>query len=157
MKINLLLRRTLALGVALACGLAGARAQNFSLPWHTTDGGGGASTGGAFALTGTIGQPEAGAPLSGGAFSLSGGFWALPVAVQMPGAPLLSVSLSNGLVIVSWPWSTNAWRLERTTAFAAEPSSTVWTTVPLPYQTNAARVFITTPPVGAAYYRLQFP
>jgi hypothetical protein len=156
MKTNSILR-SLALGTLLLAGADHAGAQGLAMERHVSAGGGGASTGGAFALTGTVGQPDAGAPLSGGAFSLSGGFWALPVAVQMPGAPLLSVSLSNGLVIVSWPWSTNAWRLERTTAFAPEPSSTVWTTVPLPYQTNAARVFITTPPVGAAYYRLQFP
>lgn len=48
--------------------------QNFDLSWHTTDGGGGVSTGGGFELAGTIGQPDA-ATLSGGAFDLEGGFW----------------------------------------------------------------------------------
>ncbi|MBI1825577.1 MAG: hypothetical protein HY287_13185 [Planctomycetes bacterium] len=49
--------------------------EEFDLSWHTIDGGGAMrSTGGAFKLSGTIGQPDAGL-LSGGEFSLSGGFW----------------------------------------------------------------------------------
>ncbi len=50
----------------------------FDLSWFTIDGGGGAeSTGGDFALAGTIGQPDAGT-MAGGVFSLSGGFQAAP-------------------------------------------------------------------------------
>ena len=41
----------------------------------TVDAGGGTSTGGGFALSGTIGQPDASGALSGGAFELHGGFW----------------------------------------------------------------------------------
>jgi hypothetical protein len=48
----------------------------YSLTWNTIDGGGGVSSGAAFALAGTIGQPDAGAAMSSGAFSLIGGFWA---------------------------------------------------------------------------------
>ncbi len=47
-----------------------------AIDWFTIDGGGGKSTGGAFELTGTIGQPDAGGPMTGGTFSLTGGFWA---------------------------------------------------------------------------------
>jgi hypothetical protein len=50
----------------------------FDLTWNTIDGGGGASSGGGaggFQLAGTIGQPDAGGSLSGGAFTLVGGFW----------------------------------------------------------------------------------
>jgi hypothetical protein len=48
----------------------------YGLSWWTVDGGGimGAS-GGGFTLAGTAGQPDAGGPLSGGSFSVSGGFW----------------------------------------------------------------------------------
>lgn len=49
-------------------------AQDFSLDWHTFDGGGGYSAGGGFELEGTIGQPDTGF-MSGGAFELDGGFW----------------------------------------------------------------------------------
>jgi len=40
----------------------------------TIDSGGGTSSGGAWSLSGTIGQPEPGT-LSGGSFALAGGFW----------------------------------------------------------------------------------
>ena len=55
-----------------------AGAQPFDLSWHTFDAGGGMnSTGGAFALSGTIGQADAQTPqvMAGGAFQLVGGFW----------------------------------------------------------------------------------
>lgn len=43
----------------------------------STIGGGGLSTGGEFSLSDTIGQPDAGpSVLSGGEFSIEGGFWA---------------------------------------------------------------------------------
>jgi len=55
-----------------------AAAQSFDLSWNTIDGGGGTAGGGAFQLSGTIGQPDAGSPtspLTGGGFTLIGGFW----------------------------------------------------------------------------------
>lgn len=71
--------RRLATAALLGCLLVpvGA-AQSFDLSWFTIDGGGGASQGGAFVLRGTIGQADAGSPASpitGGGFSLVGGFW----------------------------------------------------------------------------------
>lgn len=54
-------------------------AQTYDLSWSTIDGGGATfSTGGAYSLGGTSGQPDAGSlttPMSGGAFTLVGGFW----------------------------------------------------------------------------------
>lgn len=46
------------------------------IPWYSIDAGGGTSMGGAFALSGTIGQPDA-AFLAGGVFFLTGGLWAV--------------------------------------------------------------------------------
>ncbi|GAB4404019.1 MAG: hypothetical protein Kow00123_15620 [Anaerolineales bacterium] len=47
----------------------------YEISWYTVDGGGHAfSTGGGYSLGGTVGQPDAGA-LSGGAYTLLGGFW----------------------------------------------------------------------------------
>lgn len=69
----------------------------FDLTWYSIDGGGQtgyACTGGSFALSGTIGQPDAGPPLGGGTFGLDGGFWLggatapyrvyLPIVLHMP-------------------------------------------------------------------------
>jgi len=55
--------------------LASAGEPEFEISRSTIDGGGVMnSTGGAFELSGTIGQPDAGL-MTGGAFGLSGGFW----------------------------------------------------------------------------------
>jgi hypothetical protein len=66
-----------------------AQSGQFELPWHSIDGGGGTSTGGEFALQAAIGQPEAGS-LSGGDFTLGGGFLVHPV---LPGGELATVFL----------------------------------------------------------------
>jgi len=50
--------------------------QNYDLTWWTIDNGGGTSTGGNYMLSGTLGQPDAGV-LSGGTYSLIGGFWGI--------------------------------------------------------------------------------
>ncbi len=57
-------------GLVLASG-------GYDLSWWTVDGGGhtfSTSTDGAFSLGGTIGQPDAG-QLTGGGYTLVGGFW----------------------------------------------------------------------------------
>jgi hypothetical protein len=52
----------------------------YSISWSTVDGGGGVSSGGVYALAGTIGQHDAGR-LSGGAYTLQGGFWGGAAAI----------------------------------------------------------------------------
>ena len=69
----------LPLLLAALCASA-ALAADYSIDWLTIDGGGGTSTNGPYALTGTIGQPDAGA-MSGGNFTLQGGFWGVVPAV----------------------------------------------------------------------------
>ena len=89
------------------------RAQNFSIDWYKISGGGATSTGGVYRVTGTIGQPEAGA-VSGGRYSLDGGFWGVALAVQTPGAPLLTAVRSGNNVIISWPSPSSGYVLEVT-------------------------------------------
>ena len=71
--------RTSSLGVsAFLCFCVSAFAQSgggYELTWSTIDSGGVMrSTGGDLELSGTIGQPDAGA-MSGGGYNLTGGFW----------------------------------------------------------------------------------
>jgi hypothetical protein len=89
------------------------RAQSYSIDWHTIDGGGGTSTNGQYSLSGTIGQPDASGPMTNGQFSVTGGFWALPQAVQTEGAPTLTIAKgAPGFALISWtPASTN-WVLQ---------------------------------------------
>ncbi|MDW8319276.1 MAG: hypothetical protein RMN53_15710, partial [Anaerolineae bacterium] len=66
----------IALGALLGASAALAQTGGgFDLTWNTVDGGGGTSVGGNVSLTGSIGQPDASAPLSGGGYTLVGGFW----------------------------------------------------------------------------------
>src|ERR1035438_9686891 len=51
------------------------QAQSYSIDWYKVSGGGGTSTNGQYAITGTIGQHDAGGPMTSGSYSLTGGFW----------------------------------------------------------------------------------
>jgi hypothetical protein len=130
---------------------SGAQAQ-YTIDWHTIDGGGGTSTGGVYSVSGTIGQPDAGT-LTGGNYSVFGGFWGGVVAVQTPGAPRLSVQPLGGGVRVYWP--------TEPTGFVLDQSLTVtgaWSQVNFPYVTNATDISITVPvPAGNKFYRLRKP
>ena len=59
---------------------------DFDLNWFTVDGGGEMwSTGGGLELSGTIGQPDAGAAIVGAGFELTGGFWPGSQVAVVPG------------------------------------------------------------------------
>ena len=87
-------------------------AQNYSIGWFKIAGGGGVSTNGVYEVNGTIGQHDASAALTGGNYSLTGGFWSLIAVVQTPGAPLLTITYVGNQAIVSWPSSFTGWTLQ---------------------------------------------
>ena len=90
-----------------------AQAQTYSIDWSKISGGGGISTGGVFAVSGTIGQPDAGGPMTNGPYSVTGGFWVLPTAVQTVGAPTLKIApAAPGLALVSWTPATPGFVLQ---------------------------------------------
>src|ERR1035437_7040629 len=89
-----------------------ANAQSYSIDWHKISGGGGTSTGGTYQVSGTIGQHDAGNAMSGGNYSLTGGFWSLISVVQTAGAPTLTITYSGNQAIVSWSPSVTGWTLQ---------------------------------------------
>jgi hypothetical protein len=133
-------------------------AQDFTLDWFTMDGGGGKSTGGVYAVTGTIGQPDAGT-VAGGDYTLAGGFWGLVAALQISGAPLLSVTRTNGSVIVSWPGTAPSFVLEQTSQLLSPPRTNSWADVPVnQYQTVGTNIHFTiSSPVDNQWFRLRRP
>ena len=148
-------------GVCLRClflfSVSLVHAQQYSIDWHTLDGGGGTSTGGVYAVTGTIGQPDASAqPMTGGNFTLSGGFWSLLSVVQTPGAPLLTISMtSSNTVLVSWPAPSTGFNLQVNTNSLA---SVNWSNVASGLQDNGTlKYLIVNPPGGKRFYRLAKP
>jgi hypothetical protein len=94
-------------------------AQPYSIDWYKVAGGGGTSTGGVYAVSGTIGQPDASTPLSGGNYSVTGGYWSLINVVQTPGAPTLTITYSGNQAIISWPPSVTGWTLQTNTTIAS--------------------------------------
>jgi hypothetical protein len=124
----------------------------YQIDWSTIAGGGGASTGGVYSISGTIGQPDAGAAMNGGDYSLTGGFWAL-YAVQTPGAPYLWVMLTpTNTVVVWWALSEASWQLQATTNVANAGSA--WT--PCSFATNGPNcIYIESAPWGRKFYRLK--
>lgn len=149
-------RFSYTMAAILATSASLATAADFSIDWFTVDGGGGTSTGGVFSLSGTIGQPDAGV-MSGGPFTLVGGFWGVVSAIQTPGAPKLKVVRDTLLdeVTISWPLPATDFVLDQTPDLNAIPGA--WMLVPVStYQTNATDIFIKIqPPVGAKYFRLR--
>ncbi len=130
---------------------ASMRAQNYSIDWFTIDGGGGTSTGGVYSVSGTIGQPDAGA-MSGGEFSLAGGFWGMISTIQMPDAPLLTVRpTQTNTVVISWPSGAVGFSLQQ----SGNLSISNWTTPPETVANDGTNKFIVVnPPAGNRFYRL---
>src|SRR5213078_2907682 len=88
-------------------------AQSYSIDWFTIDGGGGTSKGGVYSVSGTIGQPDAG-HMSGGNFTIDGGFWGIIGAIQTPGSPILRVLLTTtNTVVVAWPAASTGFSLQQ--------------------------------------------
>jgi len=95
-----------------------ALAAQYSIGWYKIGGGGGACAGGPFQVHGTVGQSDASAALSGGQYSVIGGFWSLISVVQTPGAPLLTVTYAAGQAIVACPSSAAGWTLQTNNSLA---------------------------------------
>ena len=70
--------------------------------------------------------------------------------------PRLTVTRSNGAVIVSWPLPADDWVLEATNALPQVSAD--WPQIAPPYQTNGANLQFTEPlPTGKKFYRLHKP
>lgn len=113
MNKSLKIFRLLALPLGLAWWAA---AQSYSLQNATITGGGGTSTGGVYAVSGSIGQPLVGGMLTGGVYSVEGGFWSLVVVVPTPGAPRLELSRTPTSFTLSWDVGATGFILQTTTA-----------------------------------------
>jgi hypothetical protein len=79
---------TAALFLTIAL-LAGTRAASIlTIDWWSVDGGGDRSSGGAYVLDHTTGQADAGV-LSGGAFTVTGGYWVVALPRSSIHLPLI--------------------------------------------------------------------
>ena len=126
----------------------------YDLSWFAIDGGGGTSTGGVYSVSGTIGQPDASGPMTGGNYSLTGGFWSLISVVQTAGVPNLRITHGGNSVVVFWP-DTGSYTLQQNSNVAAPAG---WTTTGYAITTSNGTNSITiTPPTGRLFFRLKKP
>jgi hypothetical protein len=146
------MKKTLMIAVSFALLLAFSAFTQYSIDWHTIDGGGGISTGGVYSVSGTIGQHDAGGPMTGGNYSVVGGFWSL-YAVQTPGAPALRIFLTGtNTAIVAWPAPSTGWTLQSNTNLV----STNWVNVTNAIAVVASENQVTiAPPAGNRFFRLK--
>lgn len=130
-----------------------AAAQQYSIDWHKVAGGGGASSNGQYTVSGTIGQHDAGGTMTGGNYSLTGGFWALISVVQTPGAPLLYISQSANMVTVYWQ-NVSGWTLQQNNNLA---NTVGWSASGGIITTNGTNFLSVTSPAGNLFFRLTQP
>jgi hypothetical protein len=149
---HLTVRTILAFIILTLVSHLSASAQ-FSIDWHTIDGGGGTSTGGVYSVSGTSGQADAG-QMSAGNFTLTGGFWSL-LAIQTPDAPRLTISFtSTNTALVSWPSPATGWNPQQT----SDLNPTNWIAVAEAISDDGTnKSILINPPVGNRFYRLFKP
>ncbi len=127
-----------------------AHAQPYALNPGRVTAGGGTSAGGSYAVIGAIAQSEAGGALVGGTYAVTGGLLALPIAVQTPGGPILTIRpRTPGFVTVSWQPATAGYVLQESASLspAAWQNSASGAQNPTVIATGLAR----------KYYRLNKP
>ena len=138
----------------LSLAATSARAQGYSIDWFSIDGGGGTSTGGVFSVSGTIGQPDAGR-MSGGNYTLDGGFWGIIAAVQIPGGPILRLfRTTTNTVVLAWPASSTVFSLQQAGNISLQnwgPVTNQQTVV------NSENQVIISAPADNRFYRLKYP
>jgi uncharacterized membrane protein len=145
------MKKILATSLALSLSLfaLAVHAQTYSIDWFKISGGGGTSTGATYQVSGTIGQPDAGGAMTGGNYSLTGGFWSL-FAVQMPGAPLLTITHSGNQAIISWNSSAMGWTLQTNNNLTTGTWGNYTGAIVNNSVTNS-------PPTGNLFFRLSHP
>lgn len=127
--------------------------QSYSVDWSKVSGGGGSSTSGVYSVSGTVGQHDAGGPMSGGSYSVNGGFWSLISVVPTPGAPPLAINRSGSTVTVYWR-NVPGWSLQQNSSVAAPAG---WSASGGVTTTNGTNYLNLTPPTGRLFFRLSSP
>ena len=144
---SLLVSAALLLGSAWAPAWAG-----YSITWSKIAGGGGTSRSAQYSLTGTLGEPDAGAPMSGGSFSLTGGFLAGFAVAQQPGSQTITITYSGGNIVLSWAASATGYVLQESPALV----NGNWTDVPQSPVDNGGIRSVTIPLApGNHFFRLK--
>jgi hypothetical protein len=147
------MKNFIAILVLAVFAAVSASAQSYSINWYKVAGGGGTSSGGQYSISGTIGQPDASSAMTGGNYSLTGGFWTLISVLQTSGAPTLYISHNGSAVTVYWQ-NVSGWTLHQNSNLTVptgwSPNNS-WTT------TNGTNYLNITSPTGNLFFQLTNP
>jgi len=113
----------LLLGSTLGAGLLLAE-SGYSLSWDALTGGGGASSGGAYQVQDSLGQPIAALPATGGNFELQDGFWGREATATPTNAPTSTPTATSTPVTPDAPTHTPTATPSRTHTPTNTPTST---------------------------------
>lgn len=141
---------------ALGLSLCGLRAQSVYLDSLAGNCASGTSTAGVYTLTGSI-QPSA-ARVHSSDFTIDTGSWSFVAVIQDPGAPVLSVRMTQtNTFLASWPMASTGFEL----AASSEITSANWPKVNVPScvvvmgENRIEKHVVLPTPVGKKFYRLQ--
>ena len=91
--------------------------------------------------------------MTGGNYSLTGGFWALISVLQIPGAPTLYISHSGNSVTVYWQ-NVSGWSLHQNGNLAMLAG---WSASGGVTTSNGTNYLTIAPPTGNLFFRLSQP
>ena len=131
-----------------------AHAQNYIVDWYKISGGGGTSTNGTYQVSGTIGQHDASGAMTGGNYSVTGGFWALINVVQTPSAQTLYISHAGNVVTIYWQ-NVSGWNLVQNGNLTTPIAS--WSASSSPTLNSGTNYLSITNPTGNVFFRLKNP
>lgn len=91
--------------------------------------------------------------MTGGNYTLEGGFLSGIVLVQTPGAPQLSIQLSGSNAIISWSMDGSTGFILQESANLSSPAN--WNNSGVVVTTSGNTKSVTVPATGMKYYRLK--
>jgi hypothetical protein len=114
---------------------------------------GGTRTNAIYQASGTISQADAGS-MSGGPFSLEGGFWGIIAALRTPGSSAAILNTGTNPVLISWPSPSAGFQLEKNADLTTTNSSRVELNVA---DDGTTKSVIVAPAAGSRFFRLKWP
>lgn len=153
--MNTLIKTSYALVVVL--GTAFTAGAQTTIDWFTLDAAGGASSSASYLINSTAGQNDVGssAPASAN-YRIIPGFWALENLGPATSVPVLTITLSEANVILSWPSPSTGFVLQQADTFSILPVA--WANTPGAVSDNGFTRSITIPHNQArTFYRLRRP
>lgn len=128
-------------------------AEDFAIHSGTITSAAQTSSGGAYSLTGMIGQQSGTTPSAGGSYSLGAGFFSQYVALQQQGAPPLTIRQAGASIRIAWPGNVPGWVLQMNDTGTLTGS---WTDIGmLPSVIGNEQFHDITPASGRAFFRLR--